>query len=501
MYIYIYIIIIINDVNHFINSHLYLSKYNEQENIKKHKKQYFSILFILSFFLLCCNETHCVNLFNVITFIDNIFIIKKIFIIILFIKYDFDLYFFSLHNRLINIKIFTKRDLERKKEKKRTLNLLKGKKYVYYNMVSYTCIECNFSTNKTTNYHRHLNTNKHLRNESHNKKKQKKDKEKNIDQGIIVKHIYDDDNSFSINDSETIMQHNATQCNTKKENCFLCKYCNKEFSKHQSYYRHMKHYCKNNKEDNYKDFLSGVVNKLVQSKDDLINCQKENLQLLLEEKDKRIEDNKVFLDINNSIIQNINNGKFGNTYNQTNNTMNNTNYVLNFINYSEADTMDSLKGKFKLTRDEFIKASLTTDYKGALLEKAENIIIKPYLDKRSRRPMQTVDSARKKALFKDDGHDKWTFNPKTTLDHCFKEFHLSALNHQDQTIKENPNFVINSNEDNFYKQTYFIPTETKERESIYRDISNHIYKETKVSRPEKNTINDVIEYLEYNNDD
>ena len=32
-----------------------------------------------------------------------------------------------------------------------------------------------------------------------------------------------------------------------------------------------------------------------------------------------------------------------------------------------------------------------------LLEKAENVIIKPYLDKRSSRPMQTVDSARKKA--------------------------------------------------------------------------------------------------------
>ena len=244
-----------------------------------------------------------------------------------------------------------------------------------------------------------------------------------------------------------------------------------------------------------------MFQQLMQSKDDLINCQKENLQRLLEEKDKRIEDSKVFLDINNNIIKTMNNGKFGNTYNQTNNTMNNTNYVLNFINYSEADTMDSLKGKFKLTRDEFIKASLTTGYKGALLEKAENVIIKPYLDKRSRRPMQTVDSARKKALFKDDVHDKWTFNPKTTLDHCFKEFHLSALDHQDQTIKENPDFVINSNEDNFYKQTYFIPTETKERESIYRDISNHIYKETKVFRPEKNTINDVIEYLEYNNDE
>jgi hypothetical protein len=368
-------------------------------------------------------------------------------------------------------------------------------------MVIYTCNDCDFSTNKTTNYHRHLKTKKHIRNVENNKKKQNEGKEKIVNHKNIVSQMSGNDITFIKQNHETQMQQNATQCNTKKENCFFCKYCGKKFTKHQSYYRHMKYYCKHKKEDNYKEFLTGMVEQLVKSKDDLINCQKENLQLLLEEKDKRIEDNKVFLDINNNIIKNINNGKFGNTYNQTNNTMNNTNYVLNFINYSEADTMDSLKGKFKLTRDEFIKASLTTGYKGALLEKAENVIIKPYLDKRSRRPMQTVDSARRKALFKDDVHDKWTFNPKTTLDHCFKEFHLSALDHQDQTIKDNPNIMIGSNEDNFYKQTYFIPTETKERESIYRDISNHIYKETKVYRPEKNTINDVIEYLEYNNED
>ena len=358
-------------------------------------------------------------------------------------------------------------------------------------MVLYTCQICDFSTNKTTNYHRHLNTKKHLRNIEN----------KDIYHKNIVSKMSGKDNSSINYKDETQKQHNATICNTKTENSFCCKYCSKEFNKHQSYYRHMKYYCKNKKNENYKDALNGMYQQLMKSKDDLLSCQKENLQLLLEEKDKRIEDSKVFLDINNNIIKNMHSGKFGNIYNQTNNTMNNTNYVLNFINYSEADTMESLKGKFKLTRDEFIKASLTTGYKGALLEKAENIIIKPYLDKRSRRPMQTVDSARKKALFKDDVHDKWTFNPKTTLDHCFKEFHLSALDHQDQTIKENPDFVINSNEDNFYKQTYFIPTETKERESIYRDISNHIYKETKVYRTGKNTINDVIEYLEYNSED
>ena len=150
--------------------------------------------------------------------------------------------------------------------------------------------------------------------------------------------------------------------------------------------------------------------------------------------------------------------------------------------YISRYSMNNIKDKFKLTRDEFIKASMTTGYKGALMEKADNIIIKPYLKSQEKRPMQTVDIARKKALYKDNQSENWTFTPKITLDQCFNEFHLSALNHQDQTINENPNLVIDSIEDNLYKQTYFIPTEIKTKESIYKEIQNHIYKETKVNR-------------------
>ena len=124
---------------------------------------------------------------------------------------------------------------------------------------------------------------------------------------------------------------------------------------------------------------------------------------LISEKDKRIREKEdtllFFLDNKNVLSNNITNNT---TYNQTNNTLNNTNYVLNYINYSEADSMDSIRDKFKLTRDEFIKASLTNGYRGALMEKAENIIIKPYFDRESKRPMQTVDISRKKALYKDD---------------------------------------------------------------------------------------------------
>ena len=71
--------------------------------------------------------------------------------------------------------------------------------------------------------------------------------------------------------------------------------------------------------------------------------------------------------------------------------------------------------KFKLTKEEFIKAASSDGYQGALLEKADNIIIHPYNSIIEKRPIHTVDFARKKALYKDDNHSKWTSEPEITL--------------------------------------------------------------------------------------
>ena len=351
-------------------------------------------------------------------------------------------------------------------------------------MVLYSCNICNFSTNKTTNYNRHIQTKKHL---------------KNVELMELSNNVYTKtkNNYFTNEDNKknTKIQQKDINYDSKKqdfskkypqvstsiqnagEEKFCCIYCNKIFSHKNNYYRHMKHRCRkkvkqeinsNVSIDDYKN----LVNRLLESQDKLIT-----------EKDKRIKDKDdtllLFLDNKNILSNNITNNT---TYHQTNNTLNNTNYVLNYINYSEADSMDSIRDKFKLTRDEFIKASLTNGYRGALMEKAENIIIKPYFDRESKRPMQTVDISRKKALYKDDLNNNWTFNPKTTLDQCFKTFHNSAIDHQDQTIKENSTSIISNNDENLYKQTYFIPTESKQKEAIYREVKNHIYQKTKLKR-------------------
>ena len=227
-------------------------------------------------------------------------------------------------------------------------------------MVLYSCNICNFSTNKTTNYNRHLQTKKHL---------------KNVEFMNLSNDVYTETKKklFTIEDNrqqKKTLQHNikydskkqdfskkypevSTSIQNAEEEKFCCIYCNKIFSHKNNYYRHMKHRCRKKVKQEINnvsiDEYKKLVNKLLESQDKLIT-----------EKDKRIQEKDdtlfLFLDNKHILSNNITNN---NTYHQTNNTLNNTNYVLNYINYSEADSMDSIRDKFKLTRDEFIKASLT----------------------------------------------------------------------------------------------------------------------------------------------
>ena len=355
-------------------------------------------------------------------------------------------------------------------------------------MVLYSCINCNFSSNKSTNYNRHLTTKKHLK----YLKLSTTIEVSNPTNNITPTHTIEKHNlNYIFNTTHEGNLHNVSfeypeVSNSIQQdvvNKFMCSRCKSVFSHKNNYYRHVKHRCPTKisngicSQNEYKKLMTELLN----SKDKLV-----------EEKDKRLQEKNeqiIYLK-NNTILKNVTN----NTFN-TNNTLNNTNYVLNCINYSDADSMDFIKDKFKLTKDEFVRASLTNGYKGALMEKAENIIIKPYFDIESKRPIQTVDISRKKALYKDDINNIWTFNPKTTLEQCFKTFHNSAVQHQDDTIKDNFDSLIFSNDDSLYKQTYFIPTEIKEKEAIYREIINHIYHKTKIKR----NIGD-LSYTDFEND-
>lgn len=358
-------------------------------------------------------------------------------------------------------------------------------------MVQYYCNICNFSTTIKTHYNRHIDTKKHNYNLTNISDKTIKNNmiEKEMIENHENKYLEELVNIIHFNNNIDNEDHNLldnfiskkykkidNKVNDTTEKKFRCDNCDKLFTYKNSYYRHKKNYCKNK--------LSKKIDNDISKQDDLIVVLLENKNKIIEEKNKCI--NRL-LDLYNikklNVTQNKNSNNVININNNITNNYNikNYNYVLNFINYQNADTMESLNDKFKLSKQEFIKASTKGNYRDALLEKANNIIIDPYFIIQQKRPLHTLDIKRKKALYKDNHHTHWTLKPDTNIDHCINSFHLSALKHQDETIKENENLIIQNKNDPLYKQIYFVPLSVKQRDNIYREVKNYIYYQTKIS--------------------
>ena len=304
-------------------------------------------------------------------------------------------------------------------------------------MVKYECVLCKFITDKKANYQRHIKTKKHFNN-------------------LLTK----EENENMINKTNNLNMTQKTLNNFEnKLKKFTCDNCGKTLSKKCHLYRHYK-ICKgkNTLMDNYNE----IVNKLLIEKD-------KSKYKLLAEKDKQI----------NKLIDTIKKVNGSNVYNTT---LNNTNFVIQFYNYLGAESMSKICYKFRLTRDEYVKAALTNDYQDALIEKADNIIIKPYKNNLNKRPMHTVDMYRKKALYKDDKHSNWTTTPAISLTECFDQFHQSAIEQRDKIILENADYIPQNEEESLYKQIYFIPTDNQEKNNIIKKVKGHIYKETLVKK-------------------
>jgi len=257
----------------------------------------------------------------------------------------------------------------------------------------------------------------------------------------------------------------SSQAQKKKKH--ICKFCQREYSKNSNLHRHMK--------------KCSLKDKNTVTFQDYKNLMDTMLEKLLKEKDERLKDYKELVNIQYNVKDSFN-------------TMNNTKYVLNYYNYSNADSMNNIFHKFQLTKEEFVKAAETIGYHGALLEKADKVIIEPYLKNEGQRPMHTVDCYRKKALYKDNSHTKWTYNPEKTLHDCFDNFHQSAIKQRDQIILENSEYIPTSEEDSLYKQIYFIPTENAVKDNIHKKVKEHVYKETRIKRDlEENSIKKIKE--------
>ena len=329
-------------------------------------------------------------------------------------------------------------------------------------MVLHTCEICNFSSEYTTNYKKHLRSKKHLRKIKSLNQGNKNEKEQKIHQ-----------------------KHQKRTKSQKQQSEFICEYCQKNFTRLYSLNKHLNGRCKKKEKEN--DEILGYQH-LIQK---LMAQNQEYTRQLLLEKDKRIEaieKNKqdILAERNKSTGDKINNTYIKDSFN-----VNNTNYVLNYFNYNNADSIQSVIPKFRLTKDEYKKAAITYGYKGALMEKADQIIIQPYITNIEKRPIHTVDLSRKKALYKDETHQKWTFEPDITINDCFDSFHKSAVEQRDKIILDNPDYIPTGEEDSMYKQIYFIPTENLVKDNIHKEVKNHILKETRIKKdkePEVETL-------------
>ena len=197
-------------------------------------------------------------------------------------------------------------------------------------MVLYNCIHCNYSTSIKTHYNRHILTKKHIKHTTSNGNENEKGIQKvyfGLDHGMktdenknVLCMIKGVEHSLFIPISNTkVTQSNTTQ--------YICDSCEKHFFHKNSYYRHIKHYCKKKIDDaifkEYKQQQQLLVQILIDSKKEIIDSKNE----LIAEKDKNMQDKvKLYETMNNNQLFQYNDSR---QIKDSFNTMNNTNYVLN----------------------------------------------------------------------------------------------------------------------------------------------------------------------------
>ena len=179
-------------------------------------------------------------------------------------------------------------------------------------MVNYECTYCNISTKLKANYSRHIKTTKHYNNE---KKYHDELEKKNIFPYNCPQNTSKSLMGSPQNTSKSLICPQNTSKSLIFEKSFICKFCNKGYSRIDNLNRHIKIYCEKAKEHlTYKELFIETKKQLKEEKAEF----KKQIEMLLT--------------------------KVGNTTNHINNTQN-----IQLNNYGKEDLShitDSLKTQF-----------------------------------------------------------------------------------------------------------------------------------------------------------
>jgi hypothetical protein len=238
----------------------------------------------------------------------------------------------------------------------------------------YSCNICNYNSNLKSNYNRHLRSNKHMAKSSN----------------LGVCNTNATQCNTNVTQCNTNVTQTVTQCNTNvtqnvTQEKYICKYCNNSFKSHPSYYRHMKHYCKENKKENKLSF---------KDRQDLIEFLKneffDELSIVPINKDTNIKtktnNNISNSNSNNSITNNNSNNSITNNNNNNNNTTTTTNTtnitIKNFGCENTSHLTDEFKYKMIHSPYEMMKPLIRAIHLDPRVPENRNIVVENIKEKR-----------------------------------------------------------------------------------------------------------------------
>ena len=149
-----------------------------------------------------------------------------------------------------------------------------------YIMTHYFCDLCQFSTRLKSNYTSHLASNKHIRNST----------------------TFVNPKATIVNPKTINVNPKATLSPEKVANEFTCKYCEQKFSFRQSMHRHIKYTCTKNKDEDLKELVRLLNQRLETQKQEFIKkIESQSKQI-----DKLMGKLEIHGSFNTTNIQNIN---------------------------------------------------------------------------------------------------------------------------------------------------------------------------------------------------